>query len=192
MHKRRSKMLTGALVVFAALMWGNHQVVWAGAGPQGKGAQGQTPTQKRQLAADRQAAAKKATAEGLTIPAFGTAALAVTGSAPHYFSMANWANSPLPLSYGNDVVARTTPTDLASNVFVVDTAHPLPFGTLMSFSYFADQAAAGTTFNAYVLRPTTTPDNYDVIFDSGPIASTGSGLVRPSRSRHPSTWRRVM
>ncbi len=206
MLRHRIRILTGTLVVIAGLVWAGSPGVRAagsamtgtmasvaatvaatvkaispgGAPAQKQKAQGQTVKQKKQLAIDRQKAAKKATAKGLTVQTFGAAAMAAPGTAPHYYSMANWANSPLPMTYGNSVVARTTPTDGAANVLVLDTAHPLPSGTLVSFSYFADPAAAGNTFHVYVLRPGTTAGDYLVAFDSGPITvpAVASGAIQ--------------
>ncbi len=69
--------------------------------------------------------------------------------------------------------AGLTQTDPLVPVFVVVPA-PLPDGVLSSFQTFnqANQGAsptpsAGQTFHAYVLRPTGTANEYDVVFDSG-------------------------
>ena len=46
--------------------------------------------------ADRQAAAQRAANTGLTTPDVGEADMQMPGSAPRYFSVPNYANSPLP------------------------------------------------------------------------------------------------
>ncbi|HSQ38446.1 MAG TPA: hypothetical protein VLS92_11200, partial [Acidimicrobiia bacterium] len=46
--------------------------------------------------AEREAAAARAAAEGFALPELGTAMMGMPGEAPHYFSVPNYANSPLP------------------------------------------------------------------------------------------------
>jgi FtsP/CotA-like multicopper oxidase with cupredoxin domain len=46
--------------------------------------------------ADRQAVADRVAGYGVPLPELGAAQMAVAGAAPHYFSHANYANSPLP------------------------------------------------------------------------------------------------
>ena len=87
----------------------------------------------------------------------------------------NWANSPMPavvpgsvVAAGNPLIARQYPTDTASNVFgVLQT--PLAAGTLQSFQIFADPAAAGLSFHAFVLRPTGVANEFLVVLDSGAL-----------------------
>ena len=147
---------------------------------------GQTIKQKKQLAVDRQNAAKKAAAAGFSAPAVGTAAMLPPDSAPFYYTVANWANSPWPVlvpgaavPVGNPLIARGQATDTASNVFVA-LPTGLTAGTLVSFQTFNQPGSAGNTFHAYVLRPTGVANEYTVLFDSGlltvpalPVGSTG-------------------
>ncbi|MFN2221650.1 MAG: hypothetical protein ACK2UH_03800, partial [Candidatus Promineifilaceae bacterium] len=94
--------------------------------------------------------------------------------APHYFSHANYANSPLPTvtaiatPVGNDVfVDRANATDSTPDILVVLNGSPLPTGFLTSFQ-IRNQAGTGS-FHAYVLRPVAR-DLYSVVFDSGQLA----------------------
>jgi FtsP/CotA-like multicopper oxidase with cupredoxin domain/fibronectin type 3 domain-containing protein len=143
----------------------------------------------RITAADQKAAASRAAAEGLVLPAPGMALMATPGSPPHYFGpFANYANSPLPvvngtvISVGNPLVARQYATDaalpagarLAPVLVVVPT--PLPNGLLQAFQTFnqatpggGTSPSAGNLFHAYVLRPTANPGEYLVAFDSGEL-----------------------
>jgi FtsP/CotA-like multicopper oxidase with cupredoxin domain len=96
-----------------------------------------------------------------------------------------YANSPAPSVtsvasvIGNPLIARTTPTDTASNVFVVNPT-ALPAGTLRNFQTL-DQPGSGTnSFHAYILRPTGVANQYTVVFDSGPLTvpAVASNSVR--------------
>jgi len=128
---------------------------------------------------DRQAAAARAKAAGLTLPTAGTALMATPGSAPHYFSVPNYANSPLPvvngtvISVGNPLTDRAYATDNAAEVFVAFPGS-LPVGLIQSFRTWnqataggSNQPSAGLSFHAYVLTPTGNPNEYLVSFDSG-------------------------
>jgi FtsP/CotA-like multicopper oxidase with cupredoxin domain len=112
-------------------------------------------------------------------------AMAPAGSAPHYFSVGNYANSPLPTVSatttvsGNALVPRqfasaaaAAPGTLAP-IFVVVPA-PLPAGMLQSFQTYNQTSAPsgpylsqGNVFHAYVLRPTGLVGQYTVVYDSG-------------------------
>jgi len=127
---------------------------------------------------------------------------------PHYFGpYPNWANSPqvlsnavvnislgtpTPAQYGNPLVQRGYATDFATApgtlgpVFVVLPNSKLPAGMLQSFQVWNQGTAAGSpttsaggVFHPYVLRPTTTPNEYTVAYDGGlqtmpvPIVATG-------------------
>lgn len=67
---------------------------------------------KRVTQPQREQAAARAAAEGLTLATAETAQVAAPGEAPHYFSVPNYANSPLPtvegtvISVGNPLVAE--------------------------------------------------------------------------------------
>ena len=178
----------------------------AAGAPQGGKAQkaqnpGQTVKQKKQLAVDRQAAAKKAAAAGFQAPLFGAAAMQLPGSAPFYYTVANWANSPWPVvqtSGAATVVGNATNADRAyatdfpvgvgqlAPAFVVLQA-PLTAGTLTSFQTWNQTTqggspfpSAGNVFHAYVLRPAGV-DQYQVVFDSGlltvPVPTNPAGEV---------------
>ncbi|MCZ7357555.1 MAG: hypothetical protein O8C66_12365 [Candidatus Methanoperedens sp.] len=106
--------------------------------------------------------------------AVGIAAIAQPGpgTTPDYFGIwPNYANSPLPAvtTIGNPLIGRAIPTDNAANVFVVNTHAPLSNGTLSSFQTYNQPGSGPNTFNAYVLQPTGVPNQYTVIFDSGPL-----------------------
>jgi len=131
---------------------------------------------------DRQDAAARAKAAGLTAEAMAMPAMLMPGITPHYFSHPNYANSPLPVlttvpgttsTVGNQLIDRAYATDNAANVLVVLPA-ALPDGFLTSFKVQNQAAAggsfqpsAGLTFHAYVLRPTATVNEFIVVFDSG-------------------------
>jgi FtsP/CotA-like multicopper oxidase with cupredoxin domain len=135
---------------------------------------------------DREAAAARALQEGALNPLMVEAVQAadLIEGAPRYFSHPNYANSQLPTItadpgtsalVGNAVVERAYATDNASNVFVV-VPQALPEGFVQSFRTWnqadAGQSAspsAGASFHTYVLRPTGTADEYDVVFDSGQL-----------------------
>ena len=151
----------------------------AAAANQAKAAKVKDKIDKRVTQADREAAAARAAAAGLTLPTAETAAMALPSAAPHYFSVANYANSQLPtisgavISVGNPLIERAYATDAASAVLVV-VPTPLPDGLVQSFDIFnqvnpgaSGGPSAGNSFHAYILRPTGTPNEYLVVFDSG-------------------------
>jgi FtsP/CotA-like multicopper oxidase with cupredoxin domain len=131
------------------------------------------PPDRRVTHAERKAAAKRAKEGGLQLLVAGEAAMAAGGEAPHYFSVANYANSPLPMlaagTVGNERLERTTPTDGASNVFVINPEPVGAAGSLTGFETYVMPASGPHEFHAYVLRPTGAPDAYSVVFDSGPL-----------------------
>jgi hypothetical protein len=161
------------------------------------------PKQQRITQADRQAAAARAKAAGFKAATLGTAATALAapmgaaaampGQAPRYFSHPNYANSPLPqAAEGNALVDRAYASDFpvgvgqVAPVLVVLTT-PLSAGTLTAFQTWNQAAAgaspfpsAGNVFHAYVLRPTANPNEYMVVFDSGPL--TVPALTDPNVS----------
>ncbi len=117
---------------------------------------------------------------------------------PHYFGpYSNWANSPqvlvdavvtispaaaVPVQIGNPLIARAFASDAATSVFGTLVGSPLPAGNLSEFKVWNQAgatASAGNVFHAYVLRPTGTPNDYTVVFDSGaltvPALSGGAG-----------------
>ncbi|MGD8201510.1 multicopper oxidase domain-containing protein [Ornithinimicrobium sp. W1679] len=141
--------------------------------------------------ADRDAAAARALQDGALNPLMmvdaemTAAAVAVPGEAPRYFSHPNYANSPQPTVettagtetfVGNELVARTTATDSATNVFVVLAQHPLPAGFLQSFQ-IRSQVDPPRDFHAYVLRPTQNTNEYSVVFDSGTLNAATNATV---------------
>ena len=94
--------------------------------------------------------------------------MAPPGSAPHYFSVGNYANSPLPtvsgtmIAGGNPLIARQFATDYAkppgelAPVLVV-VPQPLPQGLVQGFKIY-NQATPGGSPNpsaGNVLRPYT-------------------------------------
>jgi FtsP/CotA-like multicopper oxidase with cupredoxin domain len=100
-----------------------------------------------------------------------------SGLTPH------WAYSPTPsgapgtaMQVGNSLTARGYATDTANNVFGILPGQ-LPAGTLQSFRIFGAAGAAGMTFHAYILRPSTVPGDYAVIYDSGPLAVAGTNAI---------------
>ena len=77
---------------------------------------------------------------------------------------------------GNPLVERAYATDNAAEVFVVLTNLPLSAGTLKSFQTWNQAVAggsntpsAGNAFHAYVLRPTSVANEFQVVFDSGTL-----------------------
>jgi FtsP/CotA-like multicopper oxidase with cupredoxin domain len=151
---------------------------------------------KQVTQADREEAAARAAAEGLTLATAETAAMAMEGEAPHYFSVANYANSQLPMvdagaatAFGNPLVERAYATDNAEPPeLLVVLPTPLPDGLVQSFDVFNQTNAGGSTgpsegnsFHAYILRPTTGTNHYRVVFDSGlftvPAATDPAGNV---------------
>jgi FtsP/CotA-like multicopper oxidase with cupredoxin domain len=131
---------------------------------------------RRVTHAERAAAAARAAAQGLALPAIGTAQMAMPGEAPHYFSVPNYANSPLrnvgasPGPVGNPLTTRQYPTDSATSVLVVNGSPLLAAGQLTEFRTLNMPGSGPNEFRAYVLRPTGVPDTYAVVFDSGPLA----------------------
>jgi len=96
-------------------------------------------------------------------------------------------------SIGNPLVDRAyatdfpTPIGTLSPVLVVLPGSPLPAGTLTSFASWNQASAggsptpsAGGLLHAYVLRPTGTANQYQVVFDSGLL--TVPALVDPLTS----------
>ena len=126
------------------------------------------------------------------------AAADLIDGAPHYFSHPNYANSELPtitgpgvVEVGNPLIERTYASDFGvgapvASVFVLIPT-PMPDGLLQSFQMWnqADPGgspfpSAGNRFHAYVLRPTGTPNEYIVVFDSGLL--TVPALTNPGVS----------
>ncbi|MCG3209860.1 MAG: hypothetical protein FOGNACKC_03487 [Anaerolineae bacterium] len=169
-------------LLMTVLLLGESSPVSAQGGGNGNGKPPKKITQK-----DRQAAADRAAAAGLTLETMAVAAPALPGEVPHYFSHPNYANSPLPgetfsavpTNVGNPLTDRTYATDYPvgageSAPVLVVLPTPLPAGTLTSFQTWNQASAggspfpsAGNVFNAYVLRPTGTANQYTVVFDSG-------------------------
>ena len=131
----------------------------------------------------------------------------------------NWANSPLtlpdatvtitpaalpatPVTVGNPLIARQYASDDTINTgtgtpgqgtVLVILPPALPAGTLTNFQTYTQNLPAlgspGNTFNAYVLHPTTTPDEYSIVFDSGPlIVPAEATACTRGPSRRPSSW----
>jgi hypothetical protein len=80
---------------------------------------------------------------------------------------------------GNELIDRAYATDFEDNmpvrVFAI-VPGDLPDGVLTSFQILNQAAAggsptpsAGQSFNAYILKPTGNPDEYEVVFDSGTL-----------------------
>jgi FtsP/CotA-like multicopper oxidase with cupredoxin domain len=85
------------LLAFLASFVGGGAVEVKAQTPQPPSTDGTAVSQQPITQADRQAAADRAAAEGFTLPTDGTtAAAAMPMDAPHYFSVPNYANSPLP------------------------------------------------------------------------------------------------
>ncbi len=112
---------------------------------------------------------------------------------PHYFGpYSNYANSPQvmvnavveiaappPVAIGNPLVARATATDTEA-AFGVVAGSALPAGMLRRFQVWNQEPTPGLSgdiFHAYVLRPTANPDEYTVVYDSGPL--TAPNLADP-------------
>ncbi len=150
---------------------------------------------RRMTTEDRKAAAARAAAQGfragLPVESGAPSAAAMGGMAevPHYYSVPNYANSPLPvitgtvIAIGNPLVARAYPSDTAPNVMVL-LPQSLPEGQITSFQSFnqtSGSGSAGKSFHAYVLRPTVNANEYTVVHDSGallvPAATDPAGNV---------------
>jgi len=88
-----------------------------------------------------------------------------------------------PATYGNSVSAdRASATDTSPLVLVALLNTPLPAGVLADFQTWNQSGSAGYTFNAYVLHPTGTLNQYTVAWDSGtltvpPLLSAGGSNV---------------
>jgi hypothetical protein len=87
-----------------------------------------------------------------------------------------------PASIGNPLVQRAYASDSDSRSFVVLPHAALPSGTLQSFQTWNQLTGAGSTFHAYVLRPTLGVVNgYTVFYDSGaltvPVLTLSTGDV---------------
>ncbi len=140
--------------------------------------------EKRDLPAKRNAAAERYKKAGISV-AEGILALPAgmdPGGLPHYYGpYPNYANSPIPTitltgttptTVGNPLSERAYATDNANNVFVV-VSGVLSTGTLENLQIWnqafstGSPPSAGNSFHAYVLRPTGTANQYNVVFDSG-------------------------
>ncbi len=128
-------------------------------------------------------AAVKAAASVVALPSSPTDSSKV----PHYFGpFSNWANSPqaqadatitiaappsATTSFGNPLAAGGSGSDTATNVFGV-VAGTLPAGTLRNFQTWNQASptpSAGNIFHAYILRPTSTTNQFTVVYDSGAL-----------------------
>jgi len=188
MNGRKFLNIIILLIVGFSLVFGGNSPVVAKDPPPPNSGQGQTKEKKTVTQKDRQDAAARAIQQGELNPLMamaGAAAMALPGQAPRYFSHPNYANSPLPtiegavISVGNPLIDRTYATDFAvgvgelAPVFVALPA-VLPDGMLQSFQVWNQAStgaspfpSAGNVFHAYVLRPTGTPNEFTVVFDSG-------------------------
>jgi len=188
MNGRKFLNIIILLIVGFSLVFGGNSPVVAKDPPPPNSGQGQTKEKKTVTQKDRQDAAARAIQQGELNPLMamaGAAAMALPGQAPRYFSHPNYANSPLPtiegavISVGNPLIDRTYATDFAvgvgelAPVFVALPA-ALPDGMLQSFQVWNQAStgaspfpSAGNVFHAYVLRPTGTPNEFTVVFDSG-------------------------
>ncbi|MFZ2919856.1 MAG: hypothetical protein WA017_05460 [Desulfosalsimonadaceae bacterium] len=141
MHKRKLYGLIGLVLAGLVLLWGVGQVLAKGENPRAPG-QGEKITQ-----VERQAAAERADAAGFELEAMGMAAMPMPGTAPHYFSHPNYANSPLP---GN-IVAEW-------NAIAQDILQPAPMpgmpmpmgGTSMSAAFVHLSYMQAAVYNALV------------------------------------------
>jgi FtsP/CotA-like multicopper oxidase with cupredoxin domain len=183
------------LVIASLILGGSGPVSAQSLDPQTSNGNGNVQPHKKKEKishADRKAAAARAKQAGLQLPVIGQAAMAAPGEAPHYFSVPNYANSPLPvvsgavIPVGNPLVERAYATDNDATVFVV-VPTPLPDGLVQSFQTFNQALAggsfapsAGLSFHAYILRPTGNPNEYLVVFDSG--LNTVPALADPAVS----------
>lgn len=142
---------------------------------------------KRVTQEERDAAVARRLQAGALNPLMLDAQAVAVDGAPRYFSHPNYANSPLPevtgavVDVGNPLVDRAYASDfpvavgeLAPVLVVLPDA--LPDGMVQAFRTWNQAAAAGSPFpsagnvlHTYVLRPTATPDQYDVVFDSGEL-----------------------
>ena len=187
-------------VIASFLLGGSAPVQAQNPGPGNNNGQGQTKDKDKITHKDREAAAARALQKGALNPLMvGMEAMpmpANPGDPPHYFSHPNYANSPLPaiagatISVGNPLIDRQYASDFPvgvgelAPVFVVLPA-ALPDGMIQSFETWNQATAggspfpsAGNVFHAYVLRPTGTPNEYHVVFDSGLL--TVPELVDPA------------
>ncbi|NJD75549.1 MAG: hypothetical protein FIB08_00445 [Candidatus Methanoperedens sp.] len=152
--------------------------------------------EKRDLPAKRKAAAERYKKAGASVAA-GISALPAgmdPGGLPHYYGpFPNYANSPMPTfttvttstTVGNQLNDRAYASDypvgvgeLAPVLVVVPNA-VLPEGTLVNFQIWNQATAgsspfpsAGNIFYAYVLRPTGTPNQYQIVFNSSLLTVT--------------------
>ena len=141
---------------------------------------------RRVTHAERAAAAARARAQGFALPAVGTAQMAAPGEAPRYFSVPNYANSPLrragagTVSVGNPLTARQYPTDSAADVLVVNGSPVATAGQLTEVRTWNMPGSGPNAFHAYVLRPTALPSEYAVVFDSGALSvpAVAEGVVQ--------------
>ena len=182
MTSRRLWNIALSLLLIASFLFGGNLPASA------EGPQPQKEKKDKITHKDRQDAAARALQKGALNPLMvGLGAMAATpGSAPRYFSHPNYANSPLPTVntnpgvagyIGNDLIDRAYASDYPadSGHFVVMSA-PLPEGFLQAFQTWnqatqgnSPSPSAGNNFHAYVLRPTSNPNEYHVVFDSGEL-----------------------
>jgi FtsP/CotA-like multicopper oxidase with cupredoxin domain len=101
MKTRRLRACLGSLVMALAVQWTADAAIGATARNR--------PDGTKITNADRQAAANRASALGMRVPALGATAtaMAAPGTVPHYFSVPNYANSPLRIidAQGNVIAA---------------------------------------------------------------------------------------
>ena len=84
------------------------------------------------------------------------------------------AGAAVATPIGNPLIARTSATDGASNVLEVYTASPVPADGMIDVARIYKQNADSRDFSAFVLRPTSTPGQYDVVAQAGPIHTYGT------------------
>jgi len=119
----------------------------------------------------------------ITIPGPGQTITLGSGAFPFHSNRAYSLQvdvDPAKQAVGNDLIPRAYWSDGSPAVFNVYWDSPMPTGGLVTdVSIYKQSYDAAYGFHVYILRPTGTPGEYDVIYDSGAIDPLGdAGTVQ--------------
>ncbi|MEW6441688.1 MAG: multicopper oxidase domain-containing protein [bacterium] len=184
MKRRRFPSLMIVLLAMAALFWGVDQSRAARPAKPDNGSRIRLNQKMKVDPRERQTAAARSAAAGLVLPELGAAMMAMPGEAPHYFSVPNYANSPLRLpdalvelvgGGGTGATASATVDALTGTITAIDIINP-------GSGYTSAPTVVITTAVAIPTAPAaaTATVDYSGVVNGITVDLPGSGYTAPS------------